>query len=124
MIHISNVTKEKVPVGRAFFVKMVPTVLGEEYELNLVFVSPKRSHFLNKKYRKRDHPTDILSFEYEKNLGEIYIDLKTAKKKSVLFGKTYKDYVKYLFIHGLCHLKGMVHGSRMESHVALYISRS
>jgi rRNA maturation RNase YbeY len=49
-----------------------------------------------------------------KNLGEIFITPTLAKKEAKLFGKTKDKFITLLFIHGLLHLKGMEHGSRMS----------
>jgi probable rRNA maturation factor len=69
---------------------------------------------LNKKYRGKDYATDILSFPLEKNVGEIFICKEAALPKSRDFGRAFDNYLSYLFIHGLCHLKGMTHGATME----------
>lgn len=115
MVSISSTVKERIPVSSAFFVKAKDTILGKKYDLDLTFIGEKRSKFLNSKFRKIKKPTDILSFEIEKNFGEIYITPSAARRKAKTFGKKYDHYLKFLFIHGLCHLKGMKHGSRMES---------
>lgn len=124
MLSISYTVKEKSPVSREFFLKAKNDVLNRKYGLELIFIGEKKARFLNKKYRKKNYTPDILSFEIEKDLGEIYINLKEARKKSSDFDMSYENYLKFLFIHGLCHLKGMKHGSRMDSHVSFYISRN
>ena len=68
----------------------------------------------NKLYRDKDYATDILSFELEKNAGEILICKTAARKKAKDFGRSFENYIAFLFIHGLCHLKGMQHGDTME----------
>lgn len=47
-------------------------------------------------------------------MGEIFIDLVTAKKEMGKFDMSFDKFVTYLFIHGLLHLKGMEHGYTME----------
>jgi probable rRNA maturation factor len=120
MIYISKTVKENPPVQAAFFLKAKNLILGKTYELNVIFIGTHTSKTLNSKYRGIDKPTDILSFELEKRQGEIYINPKEAKRKSKLFKKKYSDYLKFLFIHGLCHLKGMDHGSRMDNQEKKY----
>jgi rRNA maturation RNase YbeY len=51
-------------------------------------------------------------------MGEIYIYPAKAKSKAREFDRTYENYLTFLFIHGLFHLKGFDHGSRMESEEA------
>ena len=110
---IVNESKSKPP--RLPFLAMKEKVLGKKYELDLVFVSPKESKRLNKIYRKKNNPTDILSFPLSKNEGEIIIDIKTSNTVASDFNRTPSNFIAFLFIHGLFHLKGMSHGSRMEA---------
>ena len=93
---------------------MATEVLGKEYECSLVIISPQKSRTLNHAHRGKDTPTDILSFPLEPNEGEIFLDLTTARTKSVLFERSYRNFIGFLFIHGLFHLKGYDHGDTME----------
>jgi len=90
------------------------SVLGKDYDLSFSFISANKMRELNKKYRGKDYATDILSFPLEKNAGEIFICKTAARPKSRDFGRTLPNYIAFLFIHGLCHLKGMTHGATME----------
>ena len=97
------------------FSRLKNTVLGRQYELSLVFIDQKRSRELNKTYRKKNKPTNVLSFPLSKKSGEIFIDLVTSKSEAKKFGMSFTQFVKYLFIHGILHLKGMRHGATMEN---------
>ena len=46
---------------------------------------------------------------------EIFITPKVAAREAKDFDKTYKQHIGYLFIHGLLHLSGLDHGSKMDS---------
>jgi probable rRNA maturation factor len=90
-------------------------ILGKKYELDLVFISDKKIHSLNKVYRKVDSSTDILSFPIDKNSGEIFICEKIAKRKAKDFEREYNNFLVFLFIHGCVHLLGHDHGDKMEA---------
>ena len=96
------------------FNRLKNTVLGKRYELSLVFADKNLSRKLNKTYRKKDQPTNVLSFSLSKMVGEIFIDLETVKKEAEKFEMSFQKFVTFLFIHGLLHLKGMRHGDTME----------
>ena len=96
--------------------KIKEAVLGKEYDLSFSFVGPKKMRELNRIHRGKDYATDILSFELEKNAGEIFICKSAAREKARLFARPLSNYLSYLFIHGLMHLKGMTHGDTMERH--------
>ncbi len=113
-IQIFNSPKApKVNLG--LFTLIKDYTLGKKYSLNIIFVTPKKMQGLNNQYRKKDYATDILSFPLEKKSGEIYLCWSIIKKKSKEFGRTPANYLDFIFIHGLLHLKGMQHGSKMES---------
>ena len=79
-------------------------------EISIYFVSSRRIHSLNKKYRQIDQPTDVLSFPLWENiskmpktgkinLGDIFICLKFVSK----------DELKGVVEHSLNHLVGKHH---------------
>jgi rRNA maturation RNase YbeY len=61
---------------------------------------------------------NILSFPLSDTAGEIIINPEKAKRKSKEFSRTFENYLVFIFIHGLFHLKGFDHGSTMESEEA------
>ncbi len=111
-LSISKQTKGTLP--RVPFGAIKDKILGKSYELSLAFVSQAFSRKLNRQMRDKDKSTNILSFELSKNSGEIFIDLVQSKKDCPNFDMNYTQFVKFLFIHGCLHLKGMQHSSIME----------
>ncbi|MDP3725824.1 MAG: rRNA maturation RNase YbeY [bacterium] len=109
---ITNTTKDRLP--RLPFFAMKNMILGKTYELSLVFTGNALSQKLNKKYKKKNAPANILSFKLGPRSGEIFLDLATAKKEARENGEKFKDRVGFLLIHGLLHLKGYTHSSTMN----------
>ena len=109
---ITNTTKGKLP--RLPFVYIKEAILGKKYELSVSFISARAQRVLNRDYRGKDSTTNILSFSLSKTSGEITFDLARVKKDAPLFDMSYREFLKFLFIHGLLHLKGYEHGSTME----------
>jgi len=103
--------------------KIKDEILGKRYELSFSFISKNKIRALNKKYRGKDEPTDILSFPLDKNLGEILICKEIVEKKSKDFNLKSDDYLLFLVIHGALHLKGMTHSSKMKRYELKYYSR-
>lgn len=112
---ISNETKTNSPIDELVFANMKSAALGNDYELSLVIVGKKEIKKLNKSYRNMDEATDILSFPLSEKEGEIFLCPEIALKEAPRFGRSYENFMKFLFIHGLAHLKGFEHSSRMES---------
>ena len=108
-----NLTRQKTP--SIPYEKIAKKVLGSRFDLSLVFIGNTRSENLNLKYRGIKKPTNVLTFPIDKDLGEIYINLRLAKHEAKIRGLKQDAYIAYLFIHGLLHLKGYKHGSTMEN---------
>ena len=103
-IGICNLTTGKLP--RLPFEHFKKAALEKNYILSLVFTDIKLAKKLNKTYRGKNKPANVLSFALTRESGEIFINLSIAKTPVR---------IARLFIHALCHLKGMRHGSKMES---------
>ena len=93
---------------------------------SILLSGPKEIKNLNKKFRKKNKSTDVLSFPfYEKNqlnnkireekevyLGDIIINLSQVKKKNNK--DKFKEELNKLWIHGLLHLLGYDHKSNSQ----------
>jgi len=108
---ITQTTKGKLP--RLPFVDIKNAVLGSRHIISLVFIGDKRSRSLNKKYRRKNRPTNVLAFSLAKNEGEILINSVQAKREARRQHISYKAHIAYLFVHALFHLKGYRHSSKM-----------
>lgn len=113
---IINKTKGKVP--NLPFAVIARDILGPKYTLSMAFLTPKEMQKINKQYRAKDKPTNVLSFSLSRNEGELLLCpsliKKESKDKNKNFGKNFEDLLGYLVIHGILHLKGMQHGAIME----------
>ena len=130
MIHNSlfkkNISIKRFTKGKLHslpFVKMKEAILGKTYELSIIFAGRKLAQKLNKKYRGKNKPTNILSFPVSKNSGEIIISLQQVRKEAPQFNKKYTDHLGSLLIHGMLHLKGYRHGKKMETQEKKFIKK-
>jgi len=90
-------------------------------ELTLAFVGDRAIRTLNRKYRRMDKPTDVLSFPLgEKGadgryyLGDIIISVPKALRQSRAAGHGLERELGVLVIHGFLHLAGYWHGRGIE----------
>jgi probable rRNA maturation factor len=116
--HTTRLTPPALP-----FKKMKDDILGESYALSLVFVGDKKSRALNYAYRRKTYVPNVLSFPLDKRSGEIYINPHRASIEAKQFGMSVRGFIGYLFIHGLLHLEGHLHGDTMEQVEARYKNR-
>ncbi len=66
---------------------------------------------LNRQYRQKDGPTDVLSFamDDEQVLGDVVISLDTARRQADTLGHSLDDELRVLLVHGCLHLLGHDH---------------
>ena len=89
---------------------------GKKVILTVLLSNNKKIKQLNKKFRKKDKPTDILSFPFGKKisksivyLGDIIISYDFINKPKSLNILQFKDKLTKIFIHGFLHLVGFNH---------------
>ena len=102
------------------FEELKNDILGKDYSLSIAFVSEKKSREINKKYRNKDKPTNVLSFALRPNEGELVLCKAVIKRETKIFGKNFDELLRFLVIHGMLHLKGYEHSSTMERAEAKY----
>jgi rRNA maturation RNase YbeY len=109
---IINKTKGKLP--SLPFVQIKNDILGINYSLSVAYVGEKKSKELNLQYRQKNKSTNILSFSLDKNNGEIILCPSVIKKQAPDFDRNFKNFLGFLVIHGMLHLKGYEHSSTMD----------
>ena len=102
---IKNLTR--CAVDKKMFSTVAKKVLKGENKgietISLVLVGPEEIKQLNRKFRKKNKPTDVLSFELKEKdlLGEIVICPQVVKEKG--------EKMIEVFVHGILHLCGYDH---------------
>lgn len=84
--------------------------------INLIVIDPREMAEMNEQFRGKEGPTDILTFSYYSPeltasdvAGEIYLCLEKIQLYAKDAGKTDKEQLEYIIIHGLTHLMGYDH---------------
>jgi probable rRNA maturation factor len=90
------------------FLKRLETELAGGRVFCCLITSDAELQRLNREFRKRDYPTDVLSFPSDQ-LGEIAISFDAARRQSAEFGHAVNQEIEILMLHGLLHLLGMDH---------------
>jgi len=83
----------------------------EKAELSIVLVGSEKIKGLNKKYRGKNKPTDVLSFVNVlcADLGEIIICPEAVKQNSKKYKSDFKKELTRVLVHGILHLIGYNH---------------
>lgn len=134
MIEINNLTD--FSVDKRFFKGVAKVILkGENKELedlSIAFVSPEEIRKINRKYRKKDRPTDVLSFEKNLKIKEDFLEVvicpQIVKEKTIESRLSLKQELTKSLIHGILHSIGYGHevskkeAKRMEKKEEYYLS--
>ena len=78
-------------------------------KVSVVLVGSKQAQFFNLKYKKKNKPTNVLSFLYGKDYGEVLICPEVVKEEAKAQGNSYKYQMTWMILHGILHLAGMHH---------------
>ncbi len=124
--------QDKVKISfkiRSLIKKAVKETLTEEKfeypaEISVSFVDNQKIHELNREYREKDRPTDVLSFPmWEKEelsdgsaldghavtLGDIIISAEKAQAQAEEYGHSIEREITFLSVHSTLHLLGYDH---------------
>ena len=138
-VAIANEQKEvKIPTGiRLLIRKCCHAVLQTEdmhgvYEVSVNFVDDEQIKRLNREYREKDAPTDVLSFpsgvdgnfEVDREtgatmLGDIAISIPAVYRQSQQYGHSIRREFAYLTVHSMLHLLGYDHEENGLSRVRM-----
>jgi probable rRNA maturation factor len=92
----------------ARFARRAQKLAGVPGEIAVLIADNHRIQELNRRFRKKNQPTDVLSFPRESG-GDIAISAEIALDNAGLHGHTPLDELKILVLHGMLHLAGHDH---------------
>ena len=87
---------------------------GLKGRVNVLETSSAEMKSLNRRFRGKDKPTDVLSFPAEPEIqkqfaGEIAISAEVATQNARRLGHSPAEEIKILVLHGILHLRGYDH---------------
>ncbi len=90
-------------------------------EVSLLFCDDARMQALNRDFRGKDRPTNVLSFpgpdlpEPAPVLGDIALGYETIVREAQEQGKSFADHTRHMIVHGFLHLLGYDHETAAEA---------
>jgi probable rRNA maturation factor len=97
-------------------------------ELSVALTDDREIHELNRLFRKRDKPTDVLAFAMREGegppaagpsgvelLGDVVVSVETARRQAARRGRSLASEVRVLLAHGILHLLGYDHRTSAEA---------
>ncbi|MBI2620990.1 rRNA maturation RNase YbeY [candidate division WWE3 bacterium] len=90
--------------------------MADETFISVSIIGDSQMRSLNKKYLKKDRPTDVLSFNMDEKLGggefylgDVIVNKDQAKRQAKEYGNSFEEEVAQLVAHGVLHLLGVHH---------------
>ena len=104
-------SKDLSRLALARFANQAQRIVGLSGEVNILLTGDAEIQRLNLQFRRKDQPTDVLSFPNDQPLagGDIAISLQTARTQATAIGHNLLTEVKVLILHGMLHLAGHDH---------------
>jgi probable rRNA maturation factor len=83
----------------------------KDFSLSIEFMDDHDIQALNKQFRHKDKPTNVLSFPNDDDnyIGDIAISIDTIKREALEQDKAIKDHLRHMVVHGTLHLLGYDH---------------
>jgi probable rRNA maturation factor len=81
----------------------------------LRIVGAREGRQLNRRFRRRDYATNVLSFRYEKGSGDVVLCHPVIAREARAQGKALAGHYAHLVLHGLLHLRGYGHEKKREA---------
>ncbi|MBN2038824.1 MAG: rRNA maturation RNase YbeY [Spirochaetes bacterium] len=113
------------------FIKKTCAALNlKKAEVTVVICDNNYIRQINRDYRKKNKPTDVISFPgyslsipnitmQSEYLGEIYLSLEKALENAMEFNNNFTEEVKWLIVHGILHLTGYDHEKSDEDDIKM-----
>ena len=114
----------------ALIYKVIPLVTEQEAELSIVLTDDAHIQALNREYRGKDKPTNVLSFpqiqpdlletlantdDGEALLGDIILAYETCRDEASAKNISFSHHVSHLIVHGSLHLLGYDHENEIDA---------
>ena len=103
--------------------------IEEGSEVSVTFVTNEAIHEINRQYRDKDQPTDVISFALEEMgegevqiigegipriLGDIIISTDRTREQAGEYGRSFERELGFLAVHGFLHLLGYDHMTEQD----------
>ncbi len=100
-----------------------PSARQTAFALSILMADDATVRTLNRDWRGKDSPTNVLSFPSDMPaipdepdfLGDIALARETLEREAALDGKTLDDHLRHLVVHGVLHLLGYDHIEKAEA---------
>lgn len=105
-------------------IETLEKTISENVSASLILVDINEIQEINRDYRQKDAPTDVISFEEEDDedetyIGDIFICVEKVHEQAEAYGHSLEREFAFLIVHGVLHLMGYDHIEK-DDEVAMF----
>jgi probable rRNA maturation factor len=117
--------------SRTTLARWVRSSLERPARITLVLADARTARRLNHTYRRRDYAPNVLTFCYQDSptaVADVVVCVPVARAEAAQQGRTLRQHLAHLVIHGVLHAQGYDHerdadAHRMQAREAVYLAR-
>ena len=100
--------------------------LSSDHSLTIILTDDDYMQQLNRTYREKDVPTDVLTFPDGTlhHLGDVFISMETCERQRMEYGHSFERELGFLVAHGLLHTLGYDHHTPEEEAIMMPLQES
>jgi probable rRNA maturation factor len=109
---VPSIARHRKALPRHWVTRCIRNALQCDAEITVRIVNEEEGQYLNKTYRKKNYPTNVLTFDYEhkpKVIADLVLCAPVIAKEAKDQHKTLRDHYAHLLVHGTLHAQGWDH---------------
>ncbi|MEN9842448.1 MAG: hypothetical protein RLZZ612_277 [Pseudomonadota bacterium] len=110
--HFPEVSTHRAALPRHKVVRYLRHALAQDAEITVRIVDADEGQTLNRDYRQKDYPTNVLTFDYATEpivMADLVLCAPVVAREAAEQGKTLAAHYAHLLVHGTLHAQGWDH---------------
>ena len=119
---ISYAARHRAALPRHFVTRCIRHALASDAEITVRIVGFEEGRALNLNYRKKDHATNVLTFDYAQSpmvMADLVLCAPVVAQEAKEQGKTLAAHYAHLLVHGTLHAQGWDHETSVKDAQAM-----
>ena len=114
---IPYAARHRAALPRHMVTRCIRHALAAEAEITVRIVNLEEGQALNRSYRKKDHATNVLTFDYAQSpvvMADLVLCAPVVAQEAKEQGKTLAAHYAHLLVHGTLHAQGWDHETSLK----------
>jgi len=114
---IPHAAVHRAALPRHAVTRAIRHALAVDAEITVRIVGEEEGRALNKSYRKKNHATNVLTFDYEQDpvMADLVLCAPVVAQEAKAQGKTLQAHYAHLLVHGSLHAQGWDHETASDA---------